>query len=235
MEKVLAKEIINKLEELKSDEDFIGFQEKLLKTNLKVIGVRVPVLRELAKIYFKSGKIIEFNEETDKYFEGVLLEGLIISLIKEKSILKDKLNQFFYKMDNWAVVDMVCSSLCAFKKSFEKEDFEYFLNLIESKDEFTARFGIVALMKFFINKECLDELLIGLNNIKCEKYYVNMAIAWLISEILIKNSQNVEKIMQKIFKINHFNKFVINKSIQKALESCRINNETKQVLRRMKM
>ena len=152
MEKITAKEVVNDLYELKGDDDFIKFQQKILNTNLKIIGVRMPSLRKLAREYIKSNKVIEFNKETNKYFEAVCLEGLIISYEKDKQKLKDKLEKFYSKMDNWAVVDMVSSSLVVLKKEVNQEDFDYFKNLLNSKHLFTIRFGVVGLLKYFSNK-----------------------------------------------------------------------------------
>jgi len=75
----------------------------------------------------------------------------------------------------------------------------------------------------------------AVGGVKCEKYYVEMAIAWLISEIMIKNTQNAIEIMQKIIKNMQLNKFIINKSIQKACESYRIEQKIKYKLKEMKI
>ena len=235
MEIVTEKEIIETLRQLKENEDFIKFQSRIIKTNLIIIGVKTPNLRNLAKEYFRSGKTLCFAEETDKYYEAVLLEGFIISFEKNKEVLKEKLNAFIKKIDNWGVVDQVCSSLNAYKKEVNEEDFNYFESLLNSEKPFTIRFGVVGLMKFFINDLYLDRVLNAVNCIKCADYYVEMGIAWLISEILIRNPQKAKINMQKIFKINHFNKFIINKSIQKACESYRVDDDTKQILKEMKI
>ena len=179
--------IVQELEKLKQDKKFILFQEKIVNTKLKIIGVKIPDLRKLAKAIIKSNNEVIFNNESDKYFESVVLEGFLIAEEKDKQKLKHKLNLFYKKMDNWAVVDMICSSLSVIKKDCKQEDFDYFKSLTKSKDVFTARFGIVGLLKYFSEVKYNEIVLKTLEDIKCGDYYVDMAIAWLISEIIVKS------------------------------------------------
>ena len=114
-------------------------------------------------------------------------------------------------------------------------DFLYFKKLLLSDKPFVVRFGIVAMMKYFIDEKFLEKTIHALNEIKISDYYIDMAIAWLISEIIVKNPQNALENMQKILKINHFNKFVINKAIQKSNESYRIDTKIKEKIRELKV
>lgn len=228
-------DILKELYKIKQDDIFISFQEKIINTKLKVIGVKIPDLRKLAKEILKKNICVEFNSRTDKYFECVTLEGFLISQEKDKQKLKQSLMAYYEKMDNWAVVDMVCSSLGALKKEKTKDDFEYFKSLLITGKPFIVRFGIVGFLKYFSEAKYNDSVLDALNNIKCGDYYVDMAIAWLISEIIIKNPQNALKIMQKIKLINNLNRFIVNKSVQKCLESFRLNKEIKEKLKEMRI
>ena len=65
---------------------------------------------------------------------------------------------------------------------------------------------------------------------KTEFYYVHMAVAWLLAEILIKCYDNGVLILQDrlIDEKTH------NKGIQKALESFRLTKEQKDFLRSLK-
>lgn len=231
-----SKQLIEKLEDLSVGQSFIDFQKKIINSKKEIIGVRTPVLRMFKKEIVKNNIYVRFDDITDKYFECVLLEGLLITEEKDISKIKERLNIFYKKIDNWAIVDMVVGDLKVFKKSKNREeDFKYFKNLLKSEKEFTIRFGVVALMKYFLDDKFLDETIKVIDKLVCDFYYVNMAIAWLISEILIKNPQNAIKNMQKIIKNNHFNKFIINKSIQKACDSFRIDKEIKENLKELRI
>ena len=56
----------------------------------------------------------------------------------------------------------------------------------KSSKEFYLRFAIVMILDFYIKEEYLDKDLEIFNNIKSDKYYVQMAVAWAISICLIK-------------------------------------------------
>jgi len=232
---ILADELIEILESKKEDLKFKNFQEKIINTKLEVVGVKIPELRNLAKQICKKDEDVKFNHQTGKYFECVVLEGFLIAFEKDKKILKEKLENFFIKMDNWAVVDMVVSGMNAFKKSVTIDDFNYFKSLLVSKNKFIVRFGIVCFLKFFSDKKYNDDVIKALETIDCGEYYVDMAIAWLISEIIIKNSQKAIKIMEKVRVINNFNQFIVNKSVQKVCDSYRVSEEIKNELRKMKV
>ena len=227
--------LISMLKDLSSGEPFISFSKKIINTQKEIIGVRTPVLRKLAKEIYKAEHEEFYVLGENKYFEEVLLKGLVISLEKDYTKASKLLNNFYLSMDNWAVVDMVAGGLKFTKFISRQQSFEYFKGLLLSRHEFTIRFGVVCLMKYFLDNEYISETINALKTINCDKYYVNMAISWLFSEVFIKYPQKALENLQKIIKINHFNSFVINKSIQKACESYRIDNELKKLLKEMKI
>ena len=129
-------------------------------------------------------------------------------------------------MDNWAVVDLGASSI-----RFKEIELSYVLSLLTSSEEFIVRFGIVSIIKSFIDMKYFGRVIDALSGANCEKYYISMAIAWLFSEWIIENPQNADKIMQKIVKNGHFNSLTIKKTIQKVADSYRVSDELKVRLR----
>ena len=61
-------------------------------------------------------------------------------------------------------------------------------------------------------------------------YYNEMAIAWLLSELLVKYYEKTVNYL----KTSKLDKFTFNKGIQKACESFRITKEQKEYLRKLK-
>ena len=224
---------IKQLRDLSCGQTFILFQKKIIKTNKEIIGVKVPEIRRLAKVVVKNNDYDKLENINYNCFEEVLLKTLVISMIKDKEQLKKEIEKIIKYFDCWAEVDTLASSIKIIDKN--TQDFEWFKSFLSSEHEFIQRFGVVGLMKFFIQEEWLEPTFNTLKSIKCSKYYVDMAIAWLIAEVLIKNQQNNIKIMQKIIKNAYFSKFIINKAIQKACESYRINKNDKEILKGMKI
>lgn len=226
------KKLISYLESGSKGQAFIDFQNRIIKTGKRIIGNETPFLRKLAKELLKNEYEGLFKYGNDNIFEITLLKGFILAGRKD-NIFKE-LNELILTMDCWAEVDMILSSLkCV--KYFESEAYDFFSGLLCSDKEFVIRSGVIGFMKYFLDEKYILDVFSLLNNIKCEYYYVDMAISWLISEYLVKNPQNAVKNMQKIIKNYQFNKFIINKSIQKARESKRISDETKRELNGLKV
>ena len=86
------------------------------------------------------------------------------------------------------------------------------------------------LMDYYLTEEYIDKVLKIYDNIQNEGYYVKMGVAWAISMAYVKFP---EKTM-KLLKNNHLDNFTYNKAIQKMIESYRIDEKTKQILKEMK-
>ena len=59
-----------------------------------------------------------------------------------------------------------------------------------------------------------------------DEYYVNMAIAWLVCELMIYNRNKTLKYLGH----HKLNKFTINKAISKCRDSYRVSKEDKELL-----
>jgi len=228
------KHLLKLLKENSSGEEFISFQKRIIKTGKEIIGVKAPKLRKIAKEISECPHYELLKTREKLSFEETLVRGFVVASYRDFERGTKELMRLLPFFDNWAEVDMICSSV-KFLKPGEEKCFNFLCSLLKSEQEFTCRFGIIGLMKFFIGENNYTRALDALEKVKCDKYYVNMGIAWLISEVLVKNPQNAVEIMQNIIKNRHFNCFIINKSIQKARESFRIDANTKQILNGLKI
>lgn len=227
----IKEEIKNKLKEL-ADSKYKEFHSGLCPNTENILGVRVPVLRNYAKEISKQYEIEVLLKNIDnEYYEEVLLQGMLIGLSKEKDIEKilGYIKEFIPKIDNWAICDGFCAGLKITKKN--KEIMREFLKpYLNSSKEFEIRFGIVMILDYYIEEKYLEENFKIFEHIKNEEYYVQMAIAWAISICLIKY---FDKTIDYL-KTSKLDKFTYNKSLQKGIESFRISEENKKILRNMK-
>ena len=178
-------EIREKLIKL-SENGYKKFNEKFIPGCGNILGVRTPVLREIAKMIIQSKKDEEYILcESMKYHEEFLLQGMVIGFQKmkfeEKIILIEK---FVPRIENWAVCDNFCTVLKTSKKDREKLwNFleKYFL----SSKEYEIRFAVVMCLKNFINEEYLYKVFKRIDSLKEKKgYYVRMGIAWTVQRLL---------------------------------------------------
>lgn len=223
-------QIRKKLEEL-ADEEYKKFHTGLCPKSSEILGVRVPILRNFAKEIVKEGNIEQYLESAlDNSYEEILLQGMVLGFWKTNIETFSKyLEKFIPKINSWAVCDV---SVAGFK--ITKKNMEYMWNFLQkylkSNKEFELRFAIVMLLDFYITKEYMDEVLQILNNIKHEGYYVKMAVAWTLQVAFVKFPN---KTMQ-LLKNNKIDDWTYNKALQKITESYRVDDKTKEIIRRMK-
>ena len=223
--------IVDKLFMLQ-DSKYREFTSKLIP-NISIdniIGVRTPDIRKLAKEIKDDDYIEDFLLELPhKYQEENLLHGMILSIkYKDIDLLLSKLDIFLRYADNWAVTDIISPKL--FKK-YPGIVYEKIKEWINSNNEYMIRFGIVSLLQFYLDDNFKEEELKLVSLVKYDSYYVNMAKAWFYSFALIK--QWDKTIIY--FEEKRLDKWVHNKSIQKAIESYRINEDRKEYLRSLKV
>ena len=225
-------EIINKkLYELK-DTKYQSFSSKLIPNidNNKVIGVKIPKIRALAKDVKDEPYIYEFlNELPHQFQEENILHGILLTLVyKDINELLNKLDIFLKYADNWAITDTICPKLF---KNYPDIVYKQIKKWLKSKDEYVIRFGVVSLLQFYLDENFKTEILELVKNIKSDYFYVKMAIAWFYSFALIKQYDTTIK----YFENKELDSWIHNKSIQKAIESYRISNEKKEYLRSLKV
>ncbi len=216
-----------------ADCDYKVFNEKIIPTNLEVLGIRMPALKILAKELAADPDVESYlkNAEHTTY-EHILLNGLVLGHIKKPSLemIFHYLDPLILMFDNWAHVDTIISSLKVFRK-YPDEVLNHFLPLKTDEGEFTKRVFVIILMDYFMTDTHIDISLKHLSEVAQGQYYVDMAIAWALSYGLIKYyDKTVAMLEQKAF-----SKFVHNKAIQKARESFRITPEVKELLNDMKI
>lgn len=221
--------IQKRLFELK-DEVYAAFHAKLIPTvdPELVIGVRVPVLRKLAKQCIQEFDYESFLQELPhKYYDENMLHALIISEVKDYERCVSLLDEFLPYVDNWAVCDTILP------KVFKKHKEELVGKVYEwshSKQTYICRFGIGTLMRYFLDEDFKPEYLELVAQVRSEEYYVNMMIAWFMATALAKQwSDTIPYIREH--RLSHW---VHNKTIQKAVESYRITDEQKEDLRTLK-
>ena len=227
-DEVQYNKLINYLNNI-GEEKYKDFNSKLVLTKYKMYGIKVPILRDIAKKISKTNIISFLDIVKSNSYEEVMIEGIVISYIKEVDLCIKYFNKFINKIDNWAI----CDTCISFMKIVNKNK-ELFLKqikkYIESKNEYVVRVGVVLLLNYYIEDSYIDLVFDIIDSINREDYYINMAIAWLVSVCFVKYRNKTFKYLND----NKLNRFTYNKSIQKIIESYRVSLEDKEILRSMK-
>lgn len=222
-------DIIKKLQDL-SDEKYKKFHSALCPNVDNIIGVRIPLLRKIAKDISKEKPQDFLKTIDDRYYETVMLYGLVIGYMD--SPLKEKmryLDIFVPKIDNWAICDC-CTATFKFTNKNQEEMFEYIQKYLNSNREFELRFAIIMMMDYYLTDKYIDSVFENINQIHNDGYYVKMGVAWLISVAFVKYEEKTREFLKN----NDLDDFTYNKALQKIIESNRVEKNVKDEIRMMK-
>lgn len=213
------------------DEKYADFQSRLTPTvpKEKFIGVRVPDVRKLAKEIYKEEDWRTFTDcLPHEYYDENMLHGLIISEIKDYDECIARVDRFLPYVDNWAVCDIMSPKV--FKKH-KPELMEKIREWSASPLVYTCRFGVEMLMSHFLDADFKAEYLEIPAGVHSDEYYVNMMLAWFYATALAKQWDDTVIYLTD----RKLDKWVHNKTIQKACESYRITPEQKEYLKSLKV
>ena len=212
------------------DPSYRDFQVNLIPTVApeKIIGVRTPELRTLAKALSKRDDISVFLDDLPhSSFEENQLHAFILSVMKDAEACIKLVDKFLPYVDNWATCDQMSPKI--FKK--HKELLLGFVNeWIKSDHTYTRRFAIGMLMEHFLDDDFKTSYLTKVARVRSDEYYVNMMIAWYFATALAKQYDQTVPYIEK----QNLDIWTHNKSIQKAVESYRITEEQKAYLKTLK-
>lgn len=208
------------------DEKYAAFHSKLLKNEkIKLIGVRMPVLRLLAKEW--KGEEDVFLSFPDEFYEITFLKCALVGALKYEEFIK-RVDKVVPLLDNWATCDTFTAP-CVGK---HREEFLPFIErYLQSEEEFTVRYGLVMLLHYYVEEKYLPLIFDCVRGLVKDDYYIMMAAAWLVAEVLVKYYDKGVRFLQE----GNLPKTTHNKAIQKAVESFRITNEEKAFLKSLRL
>ncbi|MBQ0010661.1 MAG: DNA alkylation repair protein [Ruminococcus sp.] len=207
----------------KKDPAYRLFQARLMPGTdpERILGVRTPDLRKLAKELAKRDDVDEFLADLPhRYYDENNLHGFIISECKDYQKTVGYVDAILPYVDNWATCDLLSP------KVFRKHKAELLSEIdrwIASDRVYTVRFGIEMLMSHYLDEDFRPEYLDKVVAIRSDEYYVNMMIAWFFATALTKQWANTVPVLEE----ERLSIWVHNKTIQKACESYRISEEQK--------
>ena len=220
-----------------------------------IIGVRVPVMRKIAKEFADSATPAELAKFLDKlphrYFEENQVHLFVVERIRDADECLARIEQFLPYIDNWAVCDGKSP------KALLKDEPRFLASIekwLKSREPYAVRFGVNMLMTFFLDARfdkkflkwvaAIDENLFDDSDTGCagsskpakqaamptDRYYVQMVIAWYFATAFAKQWAAAFPYIEK----RRLSPWIHAKAIQKACESYRITDAQKAILRGLK-
>ncbi len=212
------------------DPFYKDFQSKLMPTvsKDKIIGVRTPELRHLFKSMTKEEREEFISVLPHRYYEEDNLHALFIKNIRDYDSCIKELDRFLPFVDNWATCDMMRPEVLKRNPDSLMIKINQWL---KSEHTYTVRFAIKCLMDFYLDEGFSPEILKTVSLIDHSDYYVKMMCAWFFATALASQYESTVPYLEE----KRLQKWIHNKTIQKAIESYRISDSKKAYLKTLKI
>lgn len=213
------------------DLSYKQFHQSLMPTipHEKVIGVRVPELRRLAKSLAGTPEAERFlHTLPHEYYEENNLHAFLLEGVRDYEQALAAVEKFLPYIDNWASCDSGCPRVFAKHRA---ELLEPIRRWLASPETYTVRYGIGMLMRYYLDEMFQPEYLVWVAQVQSEEYYINMMRAWYFATALAKQPQAALPWLAGY----RLDVWTHNKTIQKAVESRRISPQMKMQLRTLRV
>ncbi|MDY0276579.1 MAG: DNA alkylation repair protein [Acholeplasma sp.] len=222
-------EFIEYIKSFQNTEEKIVWTKKIINTNMPLLAIQSKELKAIINEVKKTDIIDYLDLQLFDYYELTVIYGTLIMELKDFDEIKKYLNILGNIADNWATCDTI--PFKKIRKKFANELFGLAKDYLKSKKSFVRRIGLIILFEYH-QDEYLNEVFDLIDMLEKEDhYYVNMANAWLVSHLFIKNRNETLSYLD-----NHkLNTFTINKAIQKCRDSFRVTPEDKELLLKYKV
>lgn len=212
-----------------AEADYKEFSASLIPGVTNMLGIRIPILRNMAKKLAKEDWKSCMGWEDTLYFEETMLQGLVLGYTKApvEEIL-EYTKGFIPKINNWSVNDSFCSTFKIAKKE-PKKVWDFLMTYKDSNKEYELRVVAVMLLFHFLTDEYIDEVLTVLGELRNVGYYTSMAVAWAYATAWAKYPEKT-----KNYLLEHpIDKETYRRTLRKCLESYRISDGDKLWIRGM--
>ena len=212
------------------DAEYQKFHAKLLPGTGNVIGVRVPLLRAIAKEIIKdpaaAAEIVQTEVDMHEY---TMIQSFIVATIKCPDDIKvQMIDKFVPQIYSWAICDCFVNSIKAAKKNPENY-IPVIKKYIGSQNEYEERFSAVMLLTHYVIGDYIHMTLELLAEIKGDGYYTKMAVAWAYSVCMVKFPEETFEHL----KTANLDEWTIKKTVQKTRESFRCTSELKEKIKEL--
>lgn len=223
------------------------YYSNVVPNSLPSIGVSVPVLRRMAKKIAKENYEEFLRDFPQEYLEHQALKAFVLGYIKvdsscDISKLLKLASDFIPSIQDWMVNDAFCQTFLVARK-YPQEVLGWLMQYIDagkpdhSSDsfdpagEYPQRVVAVTLMSHFLNDDYYERVLEILPKLTHPAYYTKMGVAWAVATAYAKYPAATKVLLDK----QMLDPWTHNKAIQKMIESYRVSEDDKVMLRTLKI
>ena len=222
-------ELLSLFFEWKEDK-LCAFTRRLVPEATGILGIRIPLLRMVAKQIVKGNYEEFLTLAKSRYHEEILLQGLVIgNCAAPFDRLLELVQDYLPLISNWASCDTFATSLKQFGKH-RAEGIALVRQCVASDNPWETRFGLILLLSHYLCDAYIDEVLAVSRQIHSDHYYVKMGNAWLLSVAFVKYPDKTLPLLSD----GQLDPWTNQKTLQKILESNRVDVPTKERIRQLK-
>lgn len=177
----MTNEDIRRALEEAAEPDYRAFSARLLPPGTPLLGVRLPVIRRLAKTLARGDWRAYLTSARDDTFEERMAQAMTLGFARADVAEKTPyILRLLPKIDNWSLCDSFCAALKA-----AKEEPEAMLALVDrclgAREPYTARFAVVQLLMYYVGEDALCGTLNRLTRVTAPEDAAQTAVAWALS------------------------------------------------------
>lgn len=202
-----------------------AFSKKLIPGAKPCMGAYTADLKKIAKRFIDENKL-DFLNHKHQYHEEDMIHVFMLTYLKDIDLVYKLVDEVVPNISNWAMCDQLICNLRIVKKNKER-----FISLLDkykcSNKEYEVRFVLIMLLAHYCEHKYSDYIIDVINNCYKDAYFIKMAIAWLLCDMMIKLKDETMLAFDSL----NIDDWTYNKAIQKMIESRRIDQEDKNILR----
>ena len=197
-DKICILNIIKQIEKLPKEAD-INFETKILNTPNILLGIKVPTLRKLTKVWYNiiSQKALSYFIKSNIHdYRRFAVFCLVYCVNKDnKENIKAFIDEHIEYLNSWDLVD-ACAPTCIGKQLIsESDDKIYNILCIYTKSDniFIKRVGIVSLL-YLAKENRYKAIFKVIDDVFYDEYHlIQKANGWVLRELYKVNSKEVLK------------------------------------------
>lgn len=210
-------EILVKLQS-QAEPKYRDFAASLIPGEADLLGVRLPLLRKLARRVARQENWAAIFQElgTNSLMEVVMLRGMLPGYAPNATLSERlrALAAFIPTIRNWSICDSCCATY-TFAREFRAEVLDFLQPYLGSTEEYEARFAVVMLLNHYLNDSAyVAHVAKLLSLVNCRAYYADMAVAWCACELILRYpeyeaelitrlSPDIQKLTQRKIRESH--------------------------------
>lgn len=219
-DKICILNIIKQIEKLPKEAD-INFETKILKTPNILLGIKVPTLRKLTKVWYNiiSQKALSYFIKSNIHdYRRFAVFCLAYCVNKDnKENIKAFIDEHIEYLNSWDLVD-ACAPTCIGKQLInESDDKIYNILRIYTKSDniFIKRVGIVSLL-YLAKENRYKAIFKVIDDVFYDEYHlIQKANGWVLRELYKVNSKEVLKYLVNKNKIKKIPSILKSYTIEK--------------------